>query len=183
MDSLFPLIASALFFAIPLYIANMAPVLVKGIALGNVPIDGGRIWRGQPLLGSHKTWRGLIAGILFAVAIVYVQRAMISYFGWHTLALVDYASPTIWVFGGLSGFGALFGDAVKSFFKRRVGKVSGSSWPPFDQIDFIIGGLVFARLYTPIPWETVIVLLILTPIGHVAINRIAYAIGLKDVPY
>ncbi len=183
MESVLFIIAQSLFFALPMYAANMAPVLVKGIPILAKPIDGGRLWRGQPILGSHKTWRGLIAGVALAVGVVYLQRFAINHYSWIDLPQLDYQQATIWLFGALAGFGALFGDAVKSFFKRRVGKPSGSSWPPFDQIDFIIGGLVFARFYTPIAWEVVVILCLLTPIGHLAVNRIAYAIGLKEVPY
>lgn len=89
MESVFFIIAQALFFALPFYAANMAPVLVKGIPFLATPIDGGRVWHGQPILGSHKTWRGLAAGVLLAVAVVYAQRFVITYYGLHELALGD----------------------------------------------------------------------------------------------
>jgi len=38
-------------------------------------------------------------------------------------------------------FGALLGDIVESFFKRRKGIERGKDWIPFDQLDFIIGVL------------------------------------------
>jgi len=41
-------------------------------------------------------------------------------------------------------FGALIGDIVESFFKRRIGKVRGQDWIPFDQLDFILGALFFS---------------------------------------
>ena len=41
-------------------------------------------------------------------------------------------------------FGALFGDIIESFFKRRIGKNRGENWIPFDQLDFIVGVLIFS---------------------------------------
>lgn len=174
------MVLQAFYFALPIFVANMAPVIVSRIPILNKPIDGGRLWRGKPILGSHKTWRGLVAGILFAIVVIYAQTAIRMPEGF---SLVDYQAPNIWVLGFLMGAGALVGDAIKSFFKRRVGKVSGAPWPPFDQIDFIIGGLLAAWAYTPIPLSAVIWLLVLTPFGHILVNRLAFAAGWKSVPY
>lgn len=174
------LILQAFYFALPMFFANMAPVIVQRLPWLNTPIDGGLQWRGKPILGSHKTWRGLVAGICFAVAAVYAQRLLsVS----MPVALVDYHSSDIWLLGVYMGTGALFGDAVKSFFKRRRGKPSGSAWPPFDQLDFVVGALLLARLYTPIPWSIVLILILLTPLGHVLVNRLAFTAGWKSVPY
>ena len=43
-------------------------------------------------------------------------------------------------------FGALLGDIIESFFKRRIGKKRGEDWIPFDQIDFILGVFFFSFL-------------------------------------
>jgi hypothetical protein len=48
-----------------------------------------------------------------------------------------------WLATGLRfGFGAVAGDAAKSFFKRRLAIAPGSPWIPFDQLDFAVGALV-----------------------------------------
>ena len=47
-------------------VTNSAPVVVARLAgaRGAWPIDGGLVLRdGQRLLGAHKTWRGLVAGV------------------------------------------------------------------------------------------------------------------------
>ena len=41
-------------------------------------------------------------------------------------------------------FGALGGDIIESFFKRRTGKDRGEDWIPLDQLDFILGVLFFS---------------------------------------
>ena len=43
-------------------------------------------------------------------------------------------------------FGALIGDIIESFFKRRIGKNRGEDWIIFDQLDFIIGALILCLL-------------------------------------
>jgi len=43
-------------------------------------------------------------------------------------------------------FGALMGDIIASFFKRRIGKDRGQDWIPVDQLDFILGVLFFSFL-------------------------------------
>jgi CDP-2,3-bis-(O-geranylgeranyl)-sn-glycerol synthase len=81
------------------------------------------------------------------------------------------------------GFGALAGDSIKSFFKRRLGFAPGKAWVPFDQLDFIVGGLTLTSLYVFPGWAAVSVLLLLTPALHYLTNWTAYKIGLKDVPW
>src|SRR4051812_27852644 len=46
--------------------------------------------------------------------------------------------------GAWIGLGALSGDLVKSFAKRRRGILPGQAWIPFDQIDWLLGALAFA---------------------------------------
>src|SRR5579872_1335450 len=105
----------ALFLTI---VANTAPVLLSRVLSGRSghPIDGGlKLWDGRPLFGSHKTWRGLSAGILFSGA------AGIS---------VSVGFPAGAAFGAF----ALAGDLFSSFIKRRLGRPSGA-WIPFiDQV-------------------------------------------------
>jgi CDP-2,3-bis-(O-geranylgeranyl)-sn-glycerol synthase len=44
----------------------------------------------------------------------------------------------------------MLGDIVESFFKRRIGLSRGEKWLGFDQIDFIIGGLLLS-LFVRVP--------------------------------
>ena len=53
-----------LYFFLPAYLANISPVLVRPwLRSLAVSIDGGKTLQGKRLLGDHKTWRGLLAGI------------------------------------------------------------------------------------------------------------------------
>jgi len=98
--------------------ANATPVIAAGV-LGTryaAPIDG-KLTLGdhQPLFGPHKTWRGLIAGILVTGVVG---------------SLLDIGFMTGAFFGAL----ALAGDLFSSFIKRRLGCTSGQSFALLDQL-------------------------------------------------
>lgn len=178
------IVLQALYFALPIFAANMAPVLLAGIPFLGQPIDNNRLWRGKPILGTHKTWRGLLGGVIFALLIVLLQSFVQDKYGvFQRISLIDYQASGILILGVLMGAGALIGDALKSFFKRRLNRPSGSPWIPFDQLDFIVGGLAFSAFYAWPGWQIALILLILTPLLHVLTNVAAYAVGLKSVPW
>jgi CDP-2,3-bis-(O-geranylgeranyl)-sn-glycerol synthase len=85
--------------------------------------------------------------------------------------------------GLVIGLGAMTGDLVASFAKRRLGIPRGRPAPLLDQLDFIIGMFVFLSFVIALKWEWVVILLIITPLIHLAANGIAYLIKLKSVPY
>ncbi|HWG91072.1 MAG TPA: CDP-2,3-bis-(O-geranylgeranyl)-sn-glycerol synthase, partial [Candidatus Thermoplasmatota archaeon] len=189
MASLVETVLQALWLMLPAYLANMAPVLVGG----GTPIDGGRNWKdGRRILGDGKTWRGLLLPpFLVAAAIVGLhyaaQTEALRNLGWSSFG------PTA-VVAGVLGFaialGALVGDAVESFFKRRLNKKRGEAWFPFDQLDFVVGGLLFGLLAATILQVVgatagnvfleiyqvphLIVIFILTPLLHFLVNVIGY---------
>jgi CDP-2,3-bis-(O-geranylgeranyl)-sn-glycerol synthase len=173
-------VVQVLYLFVPAYVANMSPVLVQGhFAWLARPIDGGREWRGRRVLGDHKTWRGLVAGTLTGGVVYEIQRLVHGAGLGRDLALLDYdAWP---VLGGvLMGFGALLGDAVKSFFKRQVGIAPGRSWLGFDQLDFYLGAwLVLAPLYSA-PLAPFVASLPLVFVGDVVTNAAAHVLGWKD---
>lgn len=179
-----------LFFVIwffgPAGLANVAaffsgklPVLKRF----SYPVDFGLTFRGKRILGSHKTIRGFIAGILVAIATVYLELFLYMNIGWvRDLLPIDYTNINPILFGTLSGFGALMGDAVKSFFKRRVGVAPGKSWVPFDQIDYIIGGIVFTAFYIQLQPFEYILLCIVWFLIHPLTTFIGFLLRLKKEP-
>ena len=103
---------------LPAYFANMAPVIAKKINFLKVPLDFGKKISNKPIFGKNKTFRGLVFGVLFAVIIAYIQYIFDNYGIFMDLPLTDYSN---WLLlGFLMGFGAIFGDLVKSFIKRRL---------------------------------------------------------------
>ncbi|WXG40634.1 MAG: CDP-2,3-bis-(O-geranylgeranyl)-sn-glycerol synthase [Candidatus Freyarchaeum deiterrae] len=91
-------------------------------------------------------------------------------------------APTIF-HGFLLSFGALIGDLIGSFIKRRLNLERGRPAPPLDQLDFIIGALLFSFIDFIPPIEIIIVLVVLTPIIHLAANIIGYKLRLKKEPW
>ena len=102
--------------------------------------------------------------------------------GFRSLAVIDYSDFSIWL-GLLLGFGAIFGDAVKSYYKRKAEIKEGNPWPVFDQIDFVVGGLVFSWfVYVP-PAEVALIVLILSPVLHLIVNYVGYLLGIRKTKY
>jgi len=161
------MIIEALYFALPVYFANMAPVFFKKLNFLSKPIN-------NKLFGSHKTYGGFIFGILTAILVTFMQYKLNL-----SINLLNYSNFLL--IGFLFGFGALFGDLVKSFFKRRIGIKPGKPWIPFDQLDFIVGGLLFISLVYVPEFEIILTLLVLTPIGHILINHIGYYLRVREV--
>lgn len=167
------LILASLYFILPAYIANTFPVLLGRLRLPfGFPIN-------TKLFGSHKTWRGFYAGYLGAIITLSIQLQFQNkgmYFG-----ILNYQEINIFFYAFLFGVGAISGDLIKSFFKRRLGIKPGRPWFPFDQLDLVIGSLAFLAPFYQLPWSNVLVIMIATPLLHLATNSAAYALGLKKV--
>lgn len=137
----------ALWFFLPAGIANATPVFAKRIAFFDkldYPIDFKKSWNGIRIFGDHKTFRGLITGIVMAILTAGLQKIIFDNSPELRANLgFNFSSINFVLYGFLAGFGALFGDAIKSFFKRRVNVKPGAPWFPFDQVDYIVGGIIF----------------------------------------
>lgn len=177
----------ALWFFSPAGVANMVPIFVARLPVlrdYDAPIDGGRTFRGLRIFGAHKTWRGLVCGVLAAIVILWLQQLLITHVGWlaQLTAQIDYASlPTLLV-GALFGLGALGGDAIESFFKRQRGIAAGHGWFPFDQTDYIIGGALATALFVRLELGQYVLLIIFWLAIHVVASYIGYRLHLKDRP-
>ena len=147
----------------------MAPVLSRRIPFLDKPLH-------QKLFGAHKTWRGIVVAALAGMLVFMLQQ----YF--HpllpSLALIDYADFSPWL-GWWMGLGAISGDLVKSYYKRKAGLLPGERWIPFDQLDFVVGGIIGSFfIYVP-PAEVALILLIVSPFLHIAATRIGYWLGMR----
>ena len=164
------LILKSLYFFLPAYVANMAPILLRWIPFANRPVS-------KRLFGENKTWRGLLVGTL-AGGLIFALQKIIHNSGWQKLALIDY-NDFSFLLGFLLGLGALLGDLVKSYYKRKAEIAPGRPWIPFDQIDFVIGGLALGFfIYVP-PVEVAVVLLVISPLLHLLVNYIGYLLKIN----
>ena len=170
------LIISALWFLLPAYFANMAPVFANALLKNNgKPIDFGK-----NIFGNHKTYRGLISGILFAILVIYIQRYLANINFFNEISILDYSKINLLLYGFLLGFGTMFGDLIKSFFKRRLSIKPGSIFIPFDQIDYVIGAYLFlAIIYFP-GWKFFGVSLVISFFGNLIINQFGYLLKIRE---
>lgn len=175
-------IIQALYFFLPAYISNMAPVILQKINVFPQPVDLNRTWNGKPIVGPNKTWGGLLYGTLVGTLIFFLQQQLYTISFFQNLSIINYSQQPL-ILGFLLAAGAILGDLAKSFIKRRLNKQPGSQWFPFDQLDYVIGALLLSLMvYTP-PLRIVLTLLIIAPILHFIANRIGYLLGLKKVKW
>lgn len=178
------LVGESLYLFLPAYAANMAPVLAKRLRILPrlaLPLDGGYLLGERPFFGPHKTVRGIVVGLVAAVAVAVFQAYGARRPTWFSVLSSEphlTISPLIW--GAALGGGALLGDLVKSFVKRRLGIPSGQWWFPWDQVDLIIGALAVGYLVYAFPASVALTALVLTPILSLASSVVGQALSLKE---
>ncbi|MEM4703805.1 MAG: CDP-2,3-bis-(O-geranylgeranyl)-sn-glycerol synthase [Candidatus Bathyarchaeia archaeon] len=157
----------ALKFVFPAYCANAVPV----IAGGGHPLDFGKKFvDGKPIFGKNKTFQGFFAGLAVGTLVGLAESMIFNY--------------SLWL-GFLLSLGALCGDLFGAFLKRRLDLQPGSPLPVVDQVDFVVGAILFS-LPASLPflsWPLVLTALVLTPPIHLLTNFAAYKLGLKSNPW
>ena len=180
-----------LWVLLPTYVANAIATLPRG---RGPPMDFGRLWRrdGRRVLGPSKTWSGFLTGSIGAMPVGLLEAwlillappnlAIVPRFG----ASVAAAVPVV----ALLTFGAMIGDALGSFVKRRLDRPSGARTFFLDQLPFVlvpilVGLVIFPGLFVPafLGWQAVIWVAVFTLGLHAAFNWVGYWAGLKKVPW
>lgn len=170
---------AALWFYVPAYVANIAPVLVQGrLEWLAAPMDGGRSWRGRRVLGDHKTWRGLMTGVLAGTVAFALQAAGHRAGVLSQLAWFDYDRAGL-LPGVLLSAGALLGDALKSFLKRQLDIAPGASWLGPDQLDFFVGAYLCVAIVWVPPLLPSLAIAPLVFAGTILTTATGYGLGLK----
>ena len=162
------LVISSFAIIMPAYIANSLPVLARG----KHPIDFGRNFSdGRRILGDGKTFEGTVVGLFFGT-LVGIAFTLLT------------ASPTIYIFYSfMLSLGALVGDMVGAFIKRRLNIARGAPAPGLDQLDFVVGALLFLAPFYPLSWQQVVFVVLVTPPIHLFTNYLAYRLKLKANPW
>ena len=154
---------------VPAYCANMAPPFVRFWPGWNRPIS--RRW-----LGEHKSVMGFVAGVVVGTLAGGIE-AMLPWPG-------RLFEPAAWIaLGFAQGLGAMAGDSAKSFVKRRLRIAPGERWVPFDQLDFIAGALLFSWPWLRLGLGEVALIVALTIVADMAVNRISFRLGIRDTPW
>lgn len=164
--------------------ANMAPVFARRLLPSwTTPVDGGRSWGGARIFGDHKTFRGLVSGTLVGMVVFMAQQALYARFEpLRAVSRMDYAAAS-WTWGAAMGLGALTGDLIKSFFKRRVGREPGQPWFPFDQLDWMAGTLLVAWPATRFDAPFAALALTLAVAISLIVKFVGFRLGVEDRPF
>jgi len=161
----------------------MTPPLAKRFRVFDFldkPIDSNKTFNNKPILGAHKTWRGLVAGMIVGILVVYLQKWFYQFSWIKEISLFNYEKINVLLLGFLLSSGAVFGDLFFAFLKRRLNLKPGAKFLPFDQINYVIGVYIFFSLTSFFKIDNLvwIVLLISTFFLHIIVNRLGYYLGL-----
>lgn len=173
---------SCLYFFLPAYFTNMSAPITKRFGILKClerPIDFDRTFLGKPILGSHKTWRGMIFGILVGMTIALFQSFLYSFPLIKKISILNYQKINIFYFGFLISFSAIFGDLFFAFIKRRLGLKPGARFLPFDQTNYVISSAFILTPIFKIPllvWPT---LFFFTFFLHLIVNYLGYLLGIS----
>ncbi len=150
-----------------LAVANGAPVIAKRMFGPRYarPIDANRTFLdGRPLLGPSKTYRGILASLLLT--------------GPAALAL----GLGLGV-GLLVAVGAMAGDLVSSFAKRRLGLASSTQATGLDQIPEALVPLLACRSALSLTTAEIAAGCALFLVGEVLLSRVLFRLHVRDRPY
>ena len=154
-------------FVILLAVANGAPLVAKKL-MGDVlayPLDGGRtLADGQPLLGSSKTIRGVLVGVIAAML---------------AAPLLGFALVT----GLVVGAAAMAGDLVSSFLKRRMGLGPSARAFGLDHVPESLLPALAAWQVLGLTLADVLLTTVLFTLGGQALSLLLFKIRLRDHPY
>ena len=176
-------IERAVWLTAPVLIAGLVHVAVIMLDLAPQlarPIDAGRGWRGRPLLGSNKTWRGFVV-MPMATAITVAAQQGIATRSQHSAALVPLrrGAPPPWIVGAICGAAYVLAELPNSFVKRRLGIAPGTSAPRartvqyiVDQLDSVVGCAIAIRMLYRIENVDAAASALLGAASHVAVERL-----------
>ncbi|MCE7741901.1 MAG: CDP-archaeol synthase [Candidatus Heimdallarchaeota archaeon] len=194
--SFFLFVGYALLYGLPIYMCNSFANLSKFIPFLGSPVDFNKNWKdGRRVFGDHKTWRGIIFGIIAGT----VTGVLIWYFCFFKYNLLEIDDKFLslgtsttgypvypWYVGFFMSIGDHAADLAGSFIKRRMNIPSGGALPLYDQGSWVVTGILLALPFTwgaYYLWFYIVTLIIITPVIHFIVNIAAYWLKLKDVWY
>ena len=153
-----------------------------------IPLDGGRMFRGRPILGENKTLRGFVMVPAAALAFAAVGAIISLPQGAPPVTLWQLTPTGYAALGALAGFGFMAGELPNSFFKRQFGILPGQAPASgltkaicftIDRIDSIVGMLAAVTMTVHTPWATWLWVLILGPSIHLLFSWWLFRMGVK----
>jgi CDP-2,3-bis-(O-geranylgeranyl)-sn-glycerol synthase len=158
---------------LPMYFANSSAMLFGG----KTPLDlNAKAWDGKPWLGKGKTFKGTFFGVFFGTLAALLIANLVPQ------AVLEISSNYV-LFGFFVSVGAILGDMVGSFLKRRMDWEPGKPVLLLDQLDFLAGGILLGCLFFVPTLLQIVVMVLATLIVHRFSNWIAFKAKLKEVPW
>lgn len=175
-------VARTIWLLLPAYVPNNFAVVLGGLK----PMDFGKNFLdGKRVFGDGKTFSGFFGGILGGIFVANLQKILERVLGVSIFSSLRYEDFFLLTFA--LAFGAMLGDLLGSFIKRRFGFERGESFPLLDQLAFLAVAIAVASLTTAF-WNLfsvteIVLAFLITPALHFAVNFIAFKLKLKDVPW
>ena len=180
----------ALWLTAPILIAGIAHVAVITLDLAPAlarPIDADRRWRGRPLLGGNKTWRGFVVMPAATAVTVAAQQAIAGRSPRLAALAPLHSGARPWIVGATCGAAYVLAELPNSFLKRRLGVAPGASASRarmaqyvVDQIDSVIGCAVAIRLFYRIDTADAVASAAIGAAFHVAVERAMRVLGRRS---
>jgi CDP-2,3-bis-(O-geranylgeranyl)-sn-glycerol synthase len=182
MSPLIETVQVAIWLMLPAYITNASAAFFGG----KMPIDRGFFLGKTRLFGDGKTYEGFLKGLLCGFGTGIFQQIFLSeYIKMPSFGLFPSFFLTLFCLSA----GAMLGDLLGSFIKRRLGLKRGAPLPLVDQLDFVGGAWLLLFLFTR-EWfvktfsvQIIIAVIIISPLLHLLTNYVGFKIGKKDVPW
>lgn len=147
--------------------ANGAPVIAKKIFGDRYaqPLDGGaKFTDGRRVFGPSKTFRGLVAAVLAAAV----------------------AAPLVGLplaVGVVAGAGAMTGDLISSFVKRRLGRAPSSRATGLDQIPESLIPMFLCAFLVGLSIVDIVLGTVAFMLGEMILSPLLYRLGIRSRPY
>lgn len=150
-----------------LLVANGVPIIAASIwgDWGARPVDGGRLFAdGHRLFGKSKTWRGVLLATPATSLMALLLELPVQ-------------------IGLMVGFGAILGDLLSSFIKRRLGLASSSMALGLDQIPEALLPLLIVADELQLSWTSIGWTVIGFVALELALSPVFYRLGIRKQPY
>ncbi len=187
LESALSTVSHAISLLLPLTVAGLVFIAAmrKGwFAAIQIPLDGGLLLGGRPLIGPSKSLRSLVFYVVLGTAVTVVL---------HLVApLTPLVDPVFlenpFILGPVTAVLYVAGEVLNSFVKRRLGiptsaiparGLGGRIQAVMDTIDgTLASGLVLLVAYR-VPWETLAVAFAISVVTHLSTDALMRRIGLK----
>lgn len=182
----FNIILATLFFFFPAYLANAVPPLLNKIKLIPslaVPIDNNKTIKGKRILGSHKTWRGVLGILIVGTFLIVLFFELNNYIHLYEVIGFDALKWNSFVFGIFFSLGVVFGDLLFAFLKRQLEIKPGAPFIPFDQTNYVFGTFFLLQPFLHLEISIWLIIFMQTFLIHSIFNRMGYVLDLHNAKW